>query len=259
MGIFDGLPDPSAPGQAFMAGMQRGRAEREDRETRGALSAYAMNPDDPVAFEQLARYRPDFAIQIREDQTKRQRAAQVAELTQRAAAGDTQAIQELAPIDIDAFLRLDKRQQEHIARGVDYVGQAALAISQLPEEQRAAAWDSYAQQGVEQGFTELQDEIGGYSPEALQSAIAEAKLTQEAIRLAQPRYQAIPEGGTLVDTSNPAAVQAFTAGQGAAPVRVSTPAEAAALPPGTRFIDPNGVERMVPGGAGGNASGNFLR
>ena len=45
--------------------------------------------------------------------------------------------------------------------------------------------------------------------------------------------RAIPEGGTLVDTSSPAAVQAFTAGQGAAPVRVSTPAEAAALPPGT--------------------------
>jgi hypothetical protein len=38
-----------------------------------------------------------------------------------------------------------------------------------------------------------------------------------------------------------------------APVRVSSPQEADALPPGTRFIDPNGIERQVPGGQpGGN-------
>ena len=39
--------------------------------------------------------------------------------------------------------------------------------------------------------------------------------------------------------------------------RVTSPDEARRLPPGTRFIDPNGIERIVPGGGGGNATGPF--
>src|SRR5688500_4498059 len=100
MGIFDGLPNPAAPAMAFQSGMERGRAEREEREVKGALSAYAINPDDPAAFETLARVRPDMAISIREDQTKRAQAAAVADLQRRASTGDRGAMAELAGIDL---------------------------------------------------------------------------------------------------------------------------------------------------------------
>lgn len=43
----------------------------------------------------------------------------------------------------------------------------------------------------------------------------------------------------------------------AAPVQVKSIEEAKALPPGTRFRDPNGVERVVPGGPTQPASGGF--
>lgn len=256
MGLFDGLPDPTAPAQAFQHGMRQAQAEREEREVKGALSAYATNPDDPAAFATIAQWNPQLAIKIREDQTKRTQAARVADLQRRAASGDRAALGELAGIDLDAYDKLHDNDQQVVQERVGAIGQAALRISQLPPEQQPAAWDAAVDQ-LSSRFPELAEYKGQYSPEALASAIDQAKLVNDAISLSRPSYQAIPEGGTLVNTRDPAAVQSFTSGQGAAPVRVSTPQEAAALPPGTKFIDPNGVERMVPGGGGGNATGGF--
>lgn len=48
----------------------------------------------------------------------------------------------------------------------------------------------------------------------------------------------------LVEFARPKGQQA--AKPDGAPVRVNTPAEAAKLPKGTRFVDPNGIERIVP-------------
>jgi hypothetical protein len=264
MGIFDGLPNPAAPALAFQHGMRQGTAEREEREVKGALSAYAMNPDDPAVFETLARVRPEMAISIREDQTKRQQAAQVAELTRRAAAGDPDALRELAPIDLDAWAKLDARQREHIKRGVDYVGQAALAISKLPPDQRAAAWDEYAQRGVEQGFTELADEVGGYSEEALQSALAEAGLVRQAIEMAEPqefnvgpgegRYQRDPITGGIstVIAPNPGDAAPFSPVGGV----VAEGATATNPQTGEKIIFRGG--QWVPtGGGASNGAGNF--
>jgi hypothetical protein len=256
MGIFDGLPNPAAPALAFQQGMLHGRQEREEREVRGALSAYAVNPDDDTAFQKLAQWRPELAIQIGEDRRKRQQAAQVAELTRRAAAGDTNALQELAPIDMEAWAKLDTRQRAHIKEGVDYVGQAAIAIARLPAEQQAAAWDEAAQRGVEMGFTELQDEIGNFDPGDLDAAIRNAGLVKQYIEMNEPRYQAIPEGGTLVDTSNPQAVQSFVSGAGR-PVAGPQPG---AEVNGYRFKggDPNDRNSWEKAGGGvSNGTGTF--
>jgi hypothetical protein len=258
MGLFDNLPNPAAPALAFQHGMRQGQAEREEREVRGALSAYAVNPDDPQAFERLAQWRPDMAIQVREQQDQRRQAAQVAELTRRAASGDQQALTELAPIDLDAWSKLNTQQRAQVKAGVDYAGQAYLAISKLPPEQRAAAWDQYAQRGVEQGFAELADEVGNYSEEALQAGLAEAGLVRQWIEMNEPRYQAIPEGGTLVNTADPSAVQAFTSGQTADLPTVASPEEARNLPPGSEFRTPDGRVLRVPGGGASNGVGGFL-
>lgn len=256
MGLFDGLPDPTAPAQAFQHGMRQAQAEREEREVKGALTAYALNPDDDTAFERLAQYRPDMAIQVRQQRDERQQAAQVADLQRRAAGGDRAAMGELAGIDLDAWDKISDNDRQRVQESASAIGQAALRISQLPEPDRPAAWDAAVDQ-LSARFPDVAQYKGQYSPETLNSALDQAKLVEEFIGLSRPSYQAIPEGGTLVNTRDPAAVQSFTSGQGAAPVRVATPQEAAALPPGTRFIDPNGVERMVPGGASGNAGGNF--
>lgn len=256
MSIFDNLPNAAAPALAFMGGLDRGRAEREDREVKGALSAYAMNPDDPQVFEQLARYRPDFAIQIREDQTKRAQAAHMADLQRRAATGDRSAKAELAGIDLDAWDKIDDNERQATTERASVIGQAALRISQLPPEQRPQAWDQAIDQ-LAPRYPELAEYKGRYSEEALMSAIDQAGKVNDFFDLERPRYQAIPEGGTLVNTSDPAAVQSFTSGQSADLPVVSSPEQARALPPGTEFRTPDGRVLRVPGGGGGNVTSGF--
>ena len=53
----------------FQVGQKMGqdvRASREKRDGQNALSAYALNPDAPGAFEGLAKYHPEAAIQQRQ-------------------------------------------------------------------------------------------------------------------------------------------------------------------------------------------------
>jgi hypothetical protein len=259
MGLFDGLPNPAAPALAFQQGMERGRTEREEREVKGALSAYVTNPDDPQAFATLAQHRPDIALKLREDDTKRRLAATQADLQRRAAGGDRTARAQLAGIDIEAWDKLEDNDRQTATERAAVVGQAALRISQLPPEQRPAAWDQTIDQ-LAPRYPELAEYKGQYSEEALMSAIDGAKLVNDFFMLERPRYQAVPLDNALVNTNDPAAVAAFASGQGTptAPVRVNTPQEAAGLPPGTRFVDPNGIERVVPGGPA-PAPGNFPR
>lgn len=73
---------------------------------------------------------------------------------------------------------------------------------------------------------------------------------EEAQRVIAQKMPRIEETVKKLDT----AIAKLRGDQGAAqnaptqsgPVRVSSPAEAAKLPKGTRFLDPNGVERIVP-------------
>lgn len=254
MGIFDGLPDPLRPAVAFQQGFQQARAESEERAVRGALGAYAINPDDQQAFEDLAYYRPELAIQIREDRSAREQKSRLADLQRRAAGGDRNAMAELAGVDIDAYDKLaDNDRQEHHDRA-DAIGQAALRISQLPPDQRPAAWDSAIDQ-ISSRYPELAEYKGQYSEEALMGAIDAAKQVNDFFRLSRPDYQVIPDGGLLVNTRDPAAV-ASVSGGGDIPL-VNSPEEARGLPPGTEFRTPDGRRLRVPGGTAGNGGGNF--
>lgn len=257
MGLFDGLIDPNAVGGAFATGLKHGQQEREAREVKGALSAYAMNPDDPAAFQTLAQYRPDMAIQIGQDQRKRAQQVEIQRLTAAAANGDKTAAAQLAGVDLDAWDKIDKHQRAQIKDRVDYIGQAALAVSRLPESQRAQAWDQYIDQGVQAGHDDLAEYRGKYSPDALNAAIANAGQVKTLIDLTEPHYQTVPEGGSLVNTNDPAAVRSFV---GNAPANIARPASKAefdALPPGAEFIAPDGTHRQKPGGPTPSASGGF--
>ena len=256
------LPDPGNIARAFEEGLDQGRKTREEREVKSALSAYAVNPEDEGAFQKLAQYRPELAIQIGQDRRKQQQQALVMDLQGRAAQGDKAALAQLAGIDLNAWDKIGDNQRQQIAKQVDFVGNAALAVSRLPPEQRPAAWDSYIQQGVAAGFTDLAQYQGRYSDEALNGALAQAGMIKQFIDMNEPKYQVVPEGGALVNTNDPAAVQSYVNGMapqaspGGAVAAPASKAEFDALPPGTQYRAPDGSMRIKGGGAG-NGTGNF--
>lgn len=256
MSIFDSLIDPSQVGGRIQSAFRAGQKEREEYEVRGALSAYATNPDDPAAFETLARYRPEMAIQIRERQSKAATEAETSRLTVLAAKGDRAAQAQLWGLDPDLADKIADNDRARLGDRVGAIGNAALRISQLPVEQRPAAWDGAIDQ-LARDYPELSEYKGQYSEQALMSAIDNAKQVSEYFSLSRPSYQAVPEGGTLVNTRDPAAVASFASGATGDIPTINDPAEASKLPPGTQFRTPDGRTLRVPGGGASNGTGIF--
>lgn len=258
MSIFDGLMNPAAVGGAFAQGLATGKAEREEREVKGALSAYAVNPDDETAFRTLAQYKPELAISIGQDRRKREQAARQAELQRMAAGGDKSAIAELWGIDPQVANTISDDQRAEVGERANVIGQAALRISQLPPEQRPQAWDQAVGQ-LSSRYPELADYQGKYSEQALASAIDQAKLVGEFFNLERPSYMAVGGEEDLVNTRDPAAVAAVIARRaGGAPVTATTKEAYDALPPGASYVAPDGTTRTKGGGAG-NGAGSFPR
>jgi hypothetical protein len=171
------MPDFNA---LLMGGFQAGREMKRQEGERNALAGL-VNGDDK-ALGDLATYNPQMAFQVRSQQDQ-QRVA------------------------------MAKQQRELLEQGKKAVGQAALQIAQLPEGERPAAWDSAIDYLVGQGWDGLQQFRGKYSAQSLMGVISEAGLSNELRTATQPSYQVIPEGGTLVNTRDPAAVQQFGAPQ----------------------------------------------
>lgn len=260
-GILGQLNNPSNIALSFQQGMQTGQAQREEREVRGALASYAMNPDDPGVFQTLAQYRPELAIKLRETQVAKQKELLAQETRMKAAQGDPAAKARLAGIDIDAWAKIDGPTQKRLKDQVDFVGQAALAVKQLPLEQQPAAWDNYIQQGVGLGFDALKDYQGKFSPQALDGAIANAGLVKDFLGTQEIKWQQVGERpsfatdamGRPIGSANPYSGAGGTA-EMAAP---TSKEEFDALPPGATFKAPDGTTRVKPGGGGSNVTGGF--
>jgi len=210
----------------------------------------------------VSRFDPRTGIQLQKfemDRTaaaaKAQEEAYKADLQRRAAVGDKAALAELAGIDIGAWSTLNNAQIADFEKNIDFIGNAALQVSQLPEAQRPAAWDAYINQGVRLGMRDIGQYAGQYSPDALNAVLAQANQTKAFIEMTRPDLRVIPEGGDLVNVRDPEAVREFQANARAQPIADSS--EYDRLPPGAQFIDPNGNIRVKQGGAGGNVSGNF--
>lgn len=213
-------------GQKFQQGYQQGRQQRIEQETGKALEAYANNPDDPASVAGLARYNPQLAIQIQQDQRTRAAAAQ-------------------------------KQEQEQRNAGIKVIGNAALQIKMLPPEQQPQAWDA-AIDGLSAQYPGLANYRGKYSPQALDSVLAESGMTQQAIDNAQVRITPTQAGGSYVVQNaggqiyDPAAGGYVTLGaapqpaqqvpeaqilQGAAQAGIITPEDAARI---QQSLGPNG-------------------
>lgn len=204
-------------GGAFNQGMQAGQQQRRERAIDDAYRGLIANPNDPGVVNALAQYDPRAAYQISGQQQQSQAASQERDIKIRAAQGDPAAIAELAGVDWSAWKDVSAPDKEKLKARTDFLGQAALRISQLPADQQPQAWDSYVQQGVQMGYGDLAEYQGKYSPEAVQALIANAGQVSKLFELEQPRYQVIPEGGMLVNTRDPAALAQVGAGGQQAP------------------------------------------
>lgn len=196
----------------------------------GIVPTETQKAESQAAYERLAKINPRLAFEVQgkmaDQQAKRAKYAQeqrAADLRTKAAQGDPAALQELVGIDFEGWSKLDANKRRLIEDQTKYTGQAALRISQIKDPvEQAAAWDQAVEQGVQAGYAGMADYRGKFSPQALQGAIDNAGLVEKFIELAQPKYTAIPEGGTLVNTRDPAAVASFTQG-GGTPPQLPTP------------------------------------
>lgn len=257
----------NALAQGYQIGSEA-RVRREETERQNALAAYAANPDDPKAIQGAVRADPKLGVSIIEKQRERREEAELGQLTQRAMAGDRTAMDQLATRNFDRWKALDGAQRDATKQKATVLGNAAMDVLNRPAEQRRAAVAAYAQQlgGQFPGVAQLAQLPDDQLEAALRGAVAEAGMVEKLISMEQPRYQAIPEGGTLVDTSNPQAVQSFMANS-AAPAPSVPPAAVDALRRGEgtaeqfdQMFGPGAAARALGnGGAGASRIGsNFL-
>lgn len=210
---------PGAQGgfqNALAMGLQVGQMVRQgqdQRNERNALAAYAKDPSE-ANFGGLADVRPDIAIQQREVMAAQQAKQAEAKLVQQALGGDDAALGQLATVNFDKWKTLDGQVKAQALQEAQTFGNAALDILQVPYQQRQGRIIGYAQQ-----FPEFADKINelAYLPQAEQDAalrgvLADAKMIGKLHEMERPSYQAIPEGGTLVNTRDPNAVQQFQGG-----------------------------------------------
>lgn len=246
----------SALAQGLQLGQAAGQAQRQ-RSLNNALADF--DPTNPDTLKPVMKEDPRVGMQLR-GQMQQQQAAQMeaqkeqqlADLTDRAVQGDETALTELASVNFERWKSLDGATRERATQQATLYGNAVLDVLQAPPgPERRERIVTYAQQ-----FPQLAEQINeiAFLPPAEQEAqlravVVEANLTQRLHQMEQPSYQAIPEGGTLVNTRDPAAVQQFQGEtQGGMPqsggrvIAVQTPAQAAALPPGTRYTTPDGAE-----------------
>lgn len=152
----------------------------------------------------------------------------------------------------------------------DLMGAAAHYVQQgkSPQE-RLDRFQHAAPQLLAMGWTQgqLQQAASDLSDTALQGFQGMAVDYDKMIdnELAERKFQAgdnvaVVPGGNVANIKPDGSAHYVIGGGGAptaAPVQVQSIEQAQKLPPGTRFIDPNGVERVVPGGGAGNGVGGF--
>lgn len=246
------MVNPQNIGMGILSAFQMGRQDGEQRRYRSALGSYAADPNEQN-LAGLAAYNPEFVIEERGRLQQQSQQQAIAQLQQRAASGDRAAMAQLAGVDLDAYDKLADNDRQNVAERVKTIGNAGMYIASLPEEQQPAAWDAAIDQ-LAPAYPELAEYKGRYSPDALRGVISQAGMMQDFLKSQMPDYMAIPEGGTLVNTRDPAAVASVGNG---APAGGPTPG---AVVNGYVFKggNPNDRNSWAPaGGGGGNVTDNF--
>lgn len=197
---------------ALSMGMQMGQMARQRQDQKEYKNALAQfDPSNPDTLKPVMAANPEVGLQLRGQMQNQQAAAQEGDLVQRAMAGDAEAMGQLATVNFDKWKTLDTNTKAIAKQEAEVFGNAALDLLNTPPEQRGAKLQGYVQQ-MGQQYPEVA-QIAQLPPQqleaALRSAVFEAQMVDKLIALERPDYQVLPEGGTLVDTRNPAAVAQF--------------------------------------------------
>ena len=230
----------------------------------GIVPTETQKSESQAAYDRLAKINPRLAMQA-QDRVASQEAARAkamqeqnaVALRQKAAQGDPNALYQLVGIDPDGWKALSAEQRQRVKDINEYTGQAGLRISQLLPEQRAAAWDQVIDNGVARGFKELASKRGQYSDKALNDAIDGAGLVDKFLKLAEPDWRVVPEGGTIVNARDPKAIASLSGGTSGSDLpKITSKADVDKLPPGAQFIAPDGSIKRKGGGVS-NGTGGF--
>lgn len=193
---------------AALAGFQAGKEQRRARDQEAALKGYFSNPEDDVALTNLASANPTLGVPLMEQRRKRKEKQEIGEIAALAQAGDRGAMSELLTRDADIWSKLDTQQKDKMKQATGFLGQAALQISGLREEDRAAAWTSYVQRAEASGL-DIPTQYETYSPQALNAVAAEAEVMEKIIKRAEPDWRFSPNGG-LVDFNSAESIKGYS-------------------------------------------------
>lgn len=196
------------------------------------------------AAQKQALAQRDYAFRQQQQQDQARPAIQ-----QRAAAGDYAGAQAQAFTlgDYDALKYVSGLEATHhakLATEADTIGRLATSLIGLPQEQRAAAFAAVAPQLKQAGFddselagvqltdgalqqyiklaTDTKDAIGAYNKQQEGYTLAQGSRRyvngqMVAENPAEPRYQAVPEGGMLVRVDGGSATPVYGAPSGGVP------------------------------------------
>jgi hypothetical protein len=229
------------PGESFVNAFNQGMQRNEQTAAKNALATLVQNPNDPNALAALAKTNPEAAMQFRQQQAQMLK-QHLGEHYDSAVKGG-KLIRQMQPKD-------DASWQQVLAAYAQMGGD----ISQVPQH-----FDpNYAQQLVaiaDAADPAPQDPgiIREYDEATKRGLIPPGTPFTQYVQMRSPNMSSpvtIPYGATVSGGGAPA---------GGGLPRVSSPDEAAKLPPGSQFMMPDGRIGTVPGGAGGNASGGFPR
>lgn len=245
-------------GGAFSAGLEMGRARRREKQQQDALAAYATNPDSPDAFGMMAQVNPQFAMKIRQDQESRRREIEKQDMLIRAGRGDTAALEQVLGQDPELWLKLDKGQRDKIKQSTEFLANAGMQISRIPEAQREQVWAQYVAQAEASGM-DIPAHYERYSPQALNSSMAEAGMMQKFIDMNEPKVMPVAPGGTVYEYT-PGGGGAGVGNGGVVATAPGNAPQVGTVEDGHRFLggnpaDPKSWEKV--GGQTPAASGNF--
>ena len=164
------------------------------------MSALAANPGDTRAMGALASYAPDMAFAMQD----RQRQQQAGVLAPLAVGGDKAAMQQLYAADPDLASKLDDRQRKMFDLGMDALGNAAVEIALLPDQQRPDAWNTYIER-LSPMFPDITRYKDQYSPASLNALLVQTGKAEKVREAREPKYMSVGEGG-LVNVRDPAAL-----------------------------------------------------
>lgn len=187
--------------QAALSGFTVGEEIGRRRRSEAALKGYIESPDDPNMLNALVMANPELGFRERGRREQAEQKAKLGELARRASEGDDAAATELWSMDADLASRFSRQQQDQVKLGTQAVGQAALRISALPDDQIPAAADQ-AIDLLSREFPNLARFKGMVKSRAdLDAILDQTGMSEKSIELRRTRWIARPgEGGALIPT-----------------------------------------------------------